>query len=130
MKALANKIGQLRKVIEEQKGPFTLYALVLPEDAIAWDMLVASTWIDKDQPSALKYLVKQVQSVLTKQELLNLSGILLFDTDKLAEYGVSVDSETGWEENNVEFYGRLVQKAYIFVGPLVGFNLEKYKVNG
>ena len=129
MKALANKIGPLRKVIEEQKGPLALYAMVLPEDAIAWDMLVAATWIDKDQSDALKYLVKQVQSVLTKQELLNLSGILLFDTDKLAEYGVSVDSETGWEENNIEFYGRRVQKAYIFVGPLVGLNLSKYKVN-
>lgn len=42
MKTLVNKIGQLQKSIQVQRGEFTLYVLVLPEDAIAWDMLVAA----------------------------------------------------------------------------------------
>lgn len=88
-------------------------------------MLVSAKWIDEDQSSALRYLVKEVQAVLTKQELLMLSGILLFETDKIAEYGSSVDSETGWEENNVDFYGRHVQKAYVFVSPVADFQLSK-----
>lgn len=123
MRTLATKIGQLRKVIEKQRGEFTLFALALPEEAIAWDMLVSAKWIDKDQSAALRYLVKEVQIVLTKQELLTLSGILLFDSDKIEEYGSSVDSEIGWEENNIEFYGRQVQKAYVFVSPVADFHL-------
>lgn len=125
MKTLVNKIGQLRKVIEEQQGEFTLYALVLPEDAIVWDMLVAAKWIDKDQSAALRYLVKEVQSILTKQELLNLSGILLFDSDKIGEDGMSINSDTGWEENNIDFYGRQAQKAYVFVAPVADFQLSR-----
>ena len=125
MKTLVSKIGQLRKVIQEQRGEFTLYALVLPEDAIAWDMLVAAKWIDKDQPAALRYLVKEVQRVLTKQELLSLSGILLFDSDKVGEGKMSIDSEAGWTENNIDFYGRQAQKAYVFVAPVADFQLSK-----
>lgn len=125
MRTLATKIGQLRKVIEKQRGEFTLFALVLPEEAIAWDMLVSAKWIDEDQSAALRYIVKEVQSVLTKKELLTLSGILLFDSDKITEYGSSVDSETGWEENNIEFYGRQVQKAYVFVSPVADFHLSR-----
>ena len=42
MRTLASKIGQLRKAVENQRGKFTLFALVLPEDTIAWDLLVVA----------------------------------------------------------------------------------------
>lgn len=58
MRTLASKIGQLRKAVENQRGKFTLFALVLPEDTIAWDLLVAAKWIDEDQSDALRYLAK------------------------------------------------------------------------
>lgn len=121
MKTLVKKIGQLRKMVEGQRGEFTLFTLALPEDTIAWDLLAAAKWIDEDQPAALQYLVKQVQGILTKQELLNLSGILLFDSSKFTDNGESINSETGWEANNIDLYGRHIQKAYVFVAPLEDF---------
>ena len=124
MKTFVYKLSQLLKAIEEQRGEFTLFALALPEDTIAWDMLVSAKWIDKDRSEALRYLVKEVQSITTKQELLNLSGILLFDTDKVAAYGnVSERNEMGREENNTELFGRQIKKAYIFVSPVADFQL-------
>ena len=126
MKSFIGKISQLLKIIEEQRGKFSLFALVLPEDAIAWDILVSAEWIDKDQSAALNYLVKEVQRISTKRELHNLSGILLFDTDKVAAYGeVFMRDEMGREENNTDFFGRQVQKAYIFVSPVVDFQLAR-----
>ena len=126
MKTLAKKLGQLRKAIEAERGPFTLYALVLPEDAIAWDILMAAKWIDENQSDALQYLVKQVQNVLTKRELLNLSGVLLFDSGEIHDGALSsVDSEDGWEENNVDFYGRQAQKVYVFVSPVFDFQISR-----
>lgn len=126
MKTLARKLGQLRKAIEAERGPFILYALVLPEDAIAWDMLVAAKWIDENQSDALQYLVKQVQNVLTKRELLDLSGVLLFDSVEINDGTLSlVDSENGWEENNIDFYGRQAQKVYVFVSPVFDFQLSR-----
>ncbi len=122
MRTLAAKLGHLRKSIEEERGDFTLFAFVLPEDTIAWDLLVAAKWIDDDQNVALRYLVEKVQKIVTKEELLAISGILIFDNDKFDESDV-IDSETGWEENNIEFYGRHVQKAYIFKSPLEDFQI-------
>ncbi len=128
MRTLVNKLGQLRKVIGEQRGEFTLYALVLPEDAIVWDMLVAANWIDEDQSAALQYLVKEVQNVLTEQELLSLSGILLFDSNQFTgDDSSSMDSEMGWEQNNIDFYGRHVQKAYVFVAPIENFQIQAHQ---
>jgi len=123
MRTLAAKLGHLRKSIEEERGDFTLFAFVLPEDTIAWDLLVAAKWIDDDQTVALRYLVEKAQKVVTKEELLAISGISILNSNEL--YSPSaIDSETGWEENNIEFYGRQVQKAYVFKVPLEDFQLS------
>lgn len=123
MKTLANKLGQLRINIQTQRGEFSLYALVLPEDAIAWDLLVAAKWIDEDKSAGLQYLVKQIQSVLTKKELLSLSGIIIGDSSHFIG-SMSMNSEAGWEENDIDFYGRHVQKAYVFTAPAEDFHVS------
>jgi len=122
MRTLAVKLGHLRKKIEEERGEFTLFAFVLPEDTIAWDLLVAAKWIDDDRTAALRYLVEEVQKVVTKEELLAISGILLSDSNELYSPG-AIGSETGWEENNIEFYGRHVQKVYVFNAPIEDFQI-------
>lgn len=124
MKTFVKKLAQLRKAIEAQRGEFTLYALVLPEDAIVWDMLVAAKWIDQDQSAALKYLAKQIQNTLSEEELLNISGILLFDSNDIPNYGSSINSDNGWEENNIDFYGRQASKVYVFAAPVADFHVS------
>ena len=121
MKEFIRKIGGLVEPISEAKGGLLFFALVLREDASVWDVLVAAKWIDKDRKGSLRYLTQQIQAVLTKEELLKISSVILLRS----EYYVNQDimtSETGWVENNIDMYGLAVKRAYIFVSTDGYFN--------
>lgn len=123
MKDLVKKIGSLVKPISTEKGELSFLGLVLREDASVWDLLVAAEWIDIDRRKALEYLVKQVQSVLTKKELLDISGIILLQNEYFDGFS-KMTCETGWEENDIDLYGVAVKKAYIFVASDVETHVE------
>jgi hypothetical protein len=123
MREMIKKVGSLVDTIISEKGELSLFALALREDAIVWDLLIAADWIDKDRKEALNYLVKKVQEVLTTNELLDLSGIILLDNDYFLGYP-DFRSETGWEENNIDLYGVEVKKAYVFVASNVEIHME------
>jgi len=123
MKEFIKKIGSLVPEIIHEKGDLSFFGLVLREDALVWDILVAAKWIDEDRKQALAYLVKRVQHVLTKSELLEISGIILLQDEYFAGHSTFV-SETGWEETDIELYGVAVKKAYIFVASHVEFHVE------
>lgn len=98
-----------------------MFALTLPDDTIAWDLLTAADWIDEDKTAALRFLVKEVQTILTKQGLINLLVIKLFDVGNVTDNEVfRVKSEDGVEEINTEFHGRQVQRVCVFVPPIYG----------
>lgn len=122
MKHLISKIGSLVDTIAKEKGELSFLGLALREEASVWDLLVAAEWIDQDRDEALKYLVHQVQRVLTRQELLKISAIIMLRHEYFTE-GSSVKSELGWEESDIDLYGIAVQKAYIFVAPDVEFRM-------
>ena len=124
MKELVRKIGSLVPQITNEKGDLSFFGFVLREDASVWDLLVAAKWIDDDRKQALDYLVKQVQYVLTKQELLEISGIILLQNEYFAGHSKFI-SETGWEETDIDLYGVAIKKAYIFVASDVGFHVER-----
>lgn len=123
MRDLIRKIGSLVQPITNEKGDLSFFGLVLREDASVWDLLVAAKWIDEDRKQALDYLVKQVQRVLTKQELLDISGIILLQDEYFVGHS-KFTSETGWEETDIDLYGVAVKKAYIFVESDVDIHLE------
>ena len=119
MKTFIKKLGNLSTAIEQEKGEeFVLFAVVLPEDAIAWDLLASASWIDKDRQSGVRYLVERIQSVLTNKEIHDLAGVLVFDTEEFESINSSMRSETGWTESEIEFYGRKIQKGYLFAAPV------------
>ncbi|UFH55022.1 hypothetical protein [Spirosoma sp. KNUC1025] len=128
MKEIIRKIGSLVLTVNAEKGPLSFFALALREDAVVWDILVAAKWIDDDQRQALDYLTKQVQQVLTKQELLKISAIILLRHEYYTE-GTIVKSNFGWEESDIDLYGISIQKAYIFVAPDVEFKMGPVPVN-
>ncbi|WP_420149778.1 hypothetical protein [Spirosoma sp.] len=128
MKEIIKKIGGLVSAINAEQGQLSFFALALREDAFVWDLLVAAQWIDEDQRQALDYLTKRVQSVLTKQELLKISAIILLRHEYYTE-GTILKSEFGWEESDIDLYGITVQKAYIFVAPDVEFKMGPVSVN-
>ncbi|WP_080238383.1 hypothetical protein [Spirosoma rigui] len=123
MKQLIKKIGSLIEPITVEKGTLLFFALVRREDASVWDLLIAAKWIDDDRKSALDYLVSQVQYVLTKQELLQISAVIMLRHEYFID-GLPVKRETGWEESDIDLYGVAVEKAYIFVAPDVEFRMK------
>ena len=123
MEEIVRKIGGLKTRISSEKGELTLFALVLREESIVWDLIFAAKWIDKNRQESLSYLAKLVQSVLTEDELLEISGIVLFHHEDFEEHSPKMDNDKGWAENNIDFYGVPAKKAYIFVAP-IGFHIE------
>lgn len=80
MKEIVEKLKKQEETMAEEKGPFDLFALFLREDAPGkWDLVVAAEWIEKDKPSALKYIASIVQRALTTDELMKLSRIAIID---------------------------------------------------
>ena len=128
MKQLIKKIGNLIGPITAEKGELSFFALALREDSSVWDLLVAAEWIDQDRDEALKYLVRQVQHGLTKQELLKISAIIMLRHEYFME-GSLVRSEMGWEESDIDLYGVAIQKAYIFIAPDVEFKMGPVHAN-
>ena len=125
MKTLVIKLGELATVIEREKEQaFLLFALALPEDAIAWDLMISANWINSDQDQALRYLVRSVQRVLTKVELRELSGILLFDPNNFEPVISTMKSRSGRKETNIDFFGRRVQEVYVFAAPVEEFQIS------
>ena len=123
MKEFISKIGSLVKPITKEKGELSFFGLALREEASVWDLLVAAEWVDQDRDEALKYLVQQVQHVLTKQELLKLSAIIMLQNEYFAGH-TKFMSEAGWEETDIDLYGVAVKKAYIFVASDVEIHIE------
>lgn len=123
MRELIKKIGSLVQPITDEKGELSFFGLVLREEASVWDILIAAKWIDEDRKTALNYVVKKVQHILTKPELLDISGIVLLQDEYFSGQSRLV-SETGWEETDIDLYGVAVKKAYIFVASDVDIHLE------
>jgi hypothetical protein len=121
MRTIVSKFGKLVEEITLQKGPFTLFALALPDDTFAWDVLVAAEWIDVNQPESLSFITKAIQSTLTEKELLTISGVILLDNESFSNNSAPFKSELGYEAVDIELFGRHIQKAYIFVTPEVEF---------
>lgn len=85
MKEIVEKLARVEREVALEKGEFNFFAVVLREDAPdLWDLLVAAPWIEMDKKAAIKYIADRVRSVLTPEELMNLSRIVLIDQDNQA----------------------------------------------
>jgi hypothetical protein len=124
MKTVVNKMGLLAKEIAAERGRFTVFAYVLREDAIAWDLVVAAPWIDADNMGALRFFAQKLQRILTKDELLNLSGVILLRHEEFSGISSDMTSDTGREETDIDFFGRHIEKGYVFVAPTEDMHLS------
>ena len=80
MKAPTDTLLEIERAISHERGPFTLFALFLREEALEkWDLVVSAPWIEKDRRSALKLLSDRVQASLSASDLLSISRIVLAD---------------------------------------------------
>ncbi|NLJ29091.1 MAG: hypothetical protein GX433_13945 [Deltaproteobacteria bacterium] len=82
MKTIVEKLIRAEREMSEDKGAFLLFAFSLREDAPdLWDLIVSAPWITQDKSGSLNYIAKKVQGVLSAEELLKLSRIVIIEQD-------------------------------------------------
>jgi hypothetical protein len=117
MKELLDSFIQLEKRLSQQKGDFRLFALFLREDAQdKWDLVVAAPWADDDIREALSYIAKEVQDVLSPDDLTKVSRIVIIDESNPALQAINnaIGVEHGLTEVKESFFfGLLIKHAYV-----------------
>ena len=117
MKEIVQKLAKVEKEASSEKGAFTLFALVLREDAPdLWDLLIAAPWIEANKEDAIKYIAAKIKKVLNPQELMTLSRIVVIEQDNpfLDALHRAVHVEHGlMEVHHSIFSGLPIEHAYI-----------------
>jgi len=117
MKEFAEKLKNSEVTMANEKGPFDLFALFLRDDAPGkWDLVVAADWIKNNKEESLKYIAGFVQKVLSKDEVLKLSRIVLIDEKNpaLDIMQRAIDIEHGIAEiQDSNFFGLQIKHAFL-----------------
>ena len=117
MNRVSEQFARLEQEIAEEKGAFTLFALVRPEaqELNMWDVVVAATWATSlEELESL--LLQRISTTFSNEALFQLARVVVVPADDaavqalLAEYPVEhgrlrVDDDT--------FLGLPITKAYI-----------------
>jgi hypothetical protein len=77
---IAENFASLEREMAQRRGDFVLFALFLREDVPdRWDLVVAAPWIGEHKDDAVAYIVQEIQSRLSPQDLVQLSRIVVVD---------------------------------------------------
>lgn len=117
MKKLIEKITAIEKQGSEEKGEYNLFALFLREDSSnKWDILVSANWIDENKEKALKYLAEKIQKALSKDELSQISRIVIIEKDNpsLPSLQQTINIEHGSAEiKDSNIFGLQIKHAFL-----------------
>jgi len=117
MKELIDKLIKVEKDISDEKGQFLLFALFLREDAPnLWDLMIAANWVEKNKAESLKYISAYLNKNLKPDELINLSRIVLIDSDNPALGAIhkAIHIEHGSAEiKDSNFFGLKIKHAHL-----------------
>ena len=129
MKDIVEKLAAVEKRVSEEKGPFSLYALFLREDAPdKWDLVVSAPWFHTGDKKTLDYLTGQIQSSLKPHERIMLSRVVVVEpTDRaLSAIHRAVNIEHGDAEvKDSSFFGLPIKHAYIITSQKVDANAKQ-----
>lgn len=132
---LVDKFGKLEREIAEEKGPLTLFVILLREElgSLAstssgpatsgtgfltdrWDLIASAPWIYLDKQANFKYFAKKLQSHLGKDSLLSISRIVLLRPDNpvVEAFNQAFNVEHGvLELADTNVFGLEIKRAYI-----------------
>lgn len=116
IKDIVAKLLNIEKEISHDKGSFNLFALFLRDGYNQWDILVSSEWIDKEKYKSFRYIASKVQIELTKEEIIEISGIEVIDHDnpELESIYRAISTEHSIVEIiNCNFFGFIIRYGYI-----------------
>jgi hypothetical protein len=118
MKDLIDKLRLLETEISQKQGDFSLFALLLREDAQnKWDLVASASWFWSDKKKTLDYLAKKLRSRLTSDEFLTLSRIVLIKESDPTLHALQQAFQvhhTPIEVQDCNLFGLQIQRAYIF----------------
>lgn len=132
MKSLVEEFIPLEAEIAGERGPFTLFALVLRQEMSfvvsttsssgddarpeRWDILLAAPWIDPSDKANLNYFVDKIKQRLGPRRLLMLSRVALLPVDApiVKAFNQAFNVEHGrFEVVNCNLFGLPVARAYV-----------------
>lgn len=116
IKGIVAKLLNIEKEISQDKGPFNFFALFLRDGYNQWDLLVSSEWIDKEKYESIRYIASKIQKKLTKEEIVDVSGIEVIDHDnpELESIYRTISTEHSIVEVvNRNFFGFTISHGYI-----------------
>lgn len=116
-------LEKLRKFMEDiasKRGPFTLFALLLRDDALVdeWDLVVSAPWLKVGDLKALKVFAKGLSAAIGEEGVLSLSHIARLKADEPAvdtilALGGSGDSGETVEVRDFDVAGLNIRRGYI-----------------
>ena len=117
MKEFIDKLRLLETEISQKKGDFSLFALLLREDAQnKWDLVASAPWFWSDKLRTLDYLAKKLRSRLTSDEFLSLSRIVLIEESDPTLHALQQAFQvhhTPIEVQDCNLFGLQIQHGYI-----------------
>ena len=122
MRDLAEKLRELERTLSEEKGPFSLFALFLREDAPdVWDLVVAAKWIEEDRPAALADISRRVRDSLGADEITKIARVVVVDRTDPALKAIASAISTEHciaEVANSTFFGLAIRHSFIITAEL------------
>lgn len=117
MKEQVEKLQNVEKSLSESKGQFELFALFLREDSPnKWDLLISADWARGDKKASINIIVEEIRKVLSDQELLMLSRLIILDKNEPALKAIhkAMHVEHGLAEiSDSNFFGLPIKHAYL-----------------
>ena len=84
MNSFIQKILKLEEKLSADKGNFSFFALVELQDAQnEWDVVVSASWLPSRESEAISVMTDSIFGVLDKNELLQLSRVVILNADEL-----------------------------------------------
>ncbi len=119
---IINNLKNVLKDIENEKGKVDAFVLLLPEDSLKWDLLIASKWVQDNPVFSIDYVNRIIFKYFSYAEFIKISRIIpLNKNEKSYNNFIYAIKETMKVEGkgiihlrNVEFFGIYIREAYIF----------------
>ena len=126
MKELLQRFVALERALSQDRGPFTLFALFLREDAVdKWDLILAATWIEEDRKQALSDITSRIQATFAAGDLSLLSRVVFVELANPAVEAMNkaIRLEHGEAEvRDSNFFGLQIKHAYIITSKPVNID--------
>lgn len=122
MRKFLEKLIAIERTMAAERGPFTLFALFLREDAPrVWDLVLSAPWTDGNKLENYRYVDKHLRAHLQPKEMMFFSRIVLIDEDNPGLEDVLLEGEVEHglcELYHREFFGLQIKHAYIITAKM------------